>query len=185
METIFHSAVNTKRLTHLLFNSHRANGGKSNIDKFIRVAPKLMHKFAETHDLNSFMALSPNVVEALIVCNVEFINFSKQFFKWNIYNPHHEYKLVGPSDAKRYVRNNELSAADMTTLNFEDPQPIYLLPSVQRDTRIPDRQLALHNRHYDRSNDGVIGRSLENFISGYDMSGLYQVVDSVKKDPYS
>lgn len=193
---LFYSKSNMTNLSGTLYWMHQSNGGHANQSKFNSLTPKLMKKYMTEHDLSSMtMLYADNIgiidtTELLKGINQEFIKHCAVLFQWNIYNPFTEYVLVGDSENPYYKQMNLLNAEEIPTVRLQSAENIYIGNKNYRDNnQIPYRLQMAHNRHYDRSNEGldysVEQSSRENPIYGYDMTPIYNAVFSVKKDPYS
>lgn len=177
---IFLSNSNFLLIFNRVSERYHQNGGHANEKTLTKVVNLLMNKFSQTKDLDSYnMVYSASVkfidyVETLKIINSDFMKWSSQFFKQNEFNPYREFILVGDIEHKEYKLQEDLLVEDKNTLNFWEKSEIHVNSgNFRNNNQIPLSRVSMHNRHYDRTLDGLNPMETENFISGYFLDDKY------------
>lgn len=153
----FLSSKNIIELQSHLYSRLLANDGKLTRSKFDAFIAQSAKDFAKTRNLSAYTTAQSAAVgfvdttEVLPVINADFREVIRRYFKW-------------PSAAPG-------------SLAWK-PRVVQVMDRNYRDSNnIPVQRMALHTRHYDRSNEGLADSmeraSLEGFTRGYDMSSIY------------
>jgi hypothetical protein len=189
IESIFHSRSNMTMLSHNIYKVSRQNGGRSSIDKFNQLIPRLANTFCKDNNINNYETAESsatgevNWVALLKAINLDFTNYCYTYLRWNVFVPTREWAEVGPSDNRVQKKFSELTAADAPTLDLWKHQEIQLINKHFRyGNKIPIWQKSMAVRHYDRGNEGLHHNdpdraSLENPVYGYDMSNINDTID--------
>lgn len=190
IEKVFKSDSNLKMMANSLHKVHRQNGGRSTIQKFLSLTPKLAESFSRRYDINKFEDVTyqatghHNWSELLKTVNNEFMSFCYNKFRWNSLVPTREWAEVGATGERKQKRFYELTVEDIGTLDYWRKQETQRINKAFRhNNKIPVWQRSMHNRFYDKSNDGLHSNdpdraSLENFVhGGYDMDRIHELID--------
>jgi len=189
LESVFKSRPNMLMLARNLYKIHRQNGGRSSIEKFRAMTPRLAHAFSKRTNIDEYMTAEAcatgfnNWVEALKAINNDFIKYCYNWIKWNHFVPTREWAEVGATGERKQVRFNQLQPDDNTTLDLWRTQEIQRMNKHFRyGNKIPVWQRTMHNRYYDRANEGLKENdpdraSLETPIYGYNMTNIHAMID--------
>ena len=193
---LFTSSKNRLLLKRNLYRISNSNGSNDNVDFIANLVDNNINEYLATHDIKNYRMAEYQAVgfmdytELLRYINMEFIKFCHPKLKWNQFNPFREYVEVGPSNDRREVKYNDVMASDLPTINIWANQDTSISSKRFRNSnQIPYFQAHMHQRHYDRDNEGFRVQSknessLETFISGYDMSGIHKTLNSWTKSDW-
>ena len=192
IEKLFLFKHNVNLLSQNLFTIHQQNGGHTTLHKFNVLTPILMEYYCKKNNLNAYVNNESSStgqkdwVALLKSINSDFVKYCYKYFKWNNLNPFRAQAIVGCNQNRTYKKFNELMPDDYGTLDVWREQDIKINNSNYRNNNaIPNYRVALHNRNYDRNNEGFresecSRSSLENYQRTMDMSTIFNAVDSYK-----
>ena len=185
IKLLFLSESNIKMVAHKIYKKYRQDGGRSDYYKILDFTRNITSRFLNKYNIYDFEYVDNNStdninwVELLKTVNNIFIKYALLFFKNNYFVPTREWAEIGSYNTREHKKFSELTAEDIPTIDLWQNQEIQILNRIYRNNNeIPFWQTTMHNRHYDRSNDGLqYGNSdrssLDNFIHhSYDMSSL-------------
>ena len=168
---LFLSNTNINYLSKKLYEKNLRSGNTLSYNGCYNIVVTLVKTFPDLDKLDTYESLIHNVYEEIDFLNQEFIKkYSKQV------EANNDYKTITPT--------YKFTVDDYRNLDPEPQEDKIVNNSMYRyDNTIPLYQRTMNIRHYDRSNDGLVGRSLmnESSSSGYDMS---KITEQVEK-PYS
>lgn len=186
---LFLSKSNMNLMINNIYRTSRENGHRSSLDTFRLLVPKLAVIFNKENNLNEYEVAEysatgqTNWVELLRTINNDFTKYCYKYLKWNIFVPTREWVEVGPADNRVQKKYHEMTAADVPTLDVWREQEVQRYNSLFRNNnKIPFWQYTMHNRHYDRNNEGLTHNnadraSLETPVYGYDMKNINKALD--------
>ena len=196
VQEIFTSRDNRLLLAHKLSNEHRKNGGQSPKPKYMQLVNQLIQKYIKEHDINRLhtvdcQAVSQNdYVEILKTVNNRFLQDCYNYLRWNTFVPAREWVEVGAKNNRVQKKFTDLLASDIPTIDVWAVQEVQVSNDVYRNyNKIPYWQTTMHNRHYDKNNEGLSSQnadraSLETPIYSYDMSDINALTDKWTKDEW-
>lgn len=189
IEDVFKSKPNQLMLARNLYNISKHNGGRSNLQTFINLIPRVQKEFCRTRDLSQYdMAESSATgqkdwVLILKAINNAFIKQCYNLLKWNHFVPSRESAMVGPTDDRKMKKFTDLLAHDYGTIDvWEDVDQNRDNSRYWLDNKIPIWRASIHSRPYDRHNEGLRDNnpdraSLEVFQRGFDQSTIFATID--------
>lgn len=198
LRTQFLNQDNIIMLINNLYKIYCQNGGQLTMINFAPVIKKAIHEFSQITDFDNYMTVESqafgfnNYVEALKTLNNDFIKYAyDHVLKWNRFVPTRSWAEVGPVDDRREVRFNKMLADDKTTLDLWRTQEVQRMNRHFRfNNAIPFWQRTMHNRHYDRSNEGLHANNPDRaslntpMRPDYDMSNIHQLIDKWTQDDW-
>ena len=191
---LFTSEKNIILLKRNLYRISQSNGSNDSKMYISELVDYNLYKYLDEHDISNYKLAEYQAVEfddyvsLLRYINIEFLKFCYGDLKWNQFNPFREYIEVGPVDARRQVKYSEVTAADIPTINIWATQETAIsCNKFRHHNAVPYYQAHMHQRHYDRSNEGLKTQSanessLEAPIYGYDMVPIHKLLNSWTKD---
>jgi hypothetical protein len=197
IKKLFLSDSNIMMITRSIYKIHRQNGGKSKLSKFKLLIPQLAYDFYLNNDLYEYQSADNqatgynNWVECLKAINNDFTKTLYNILRWNAFVPTRASISVSgdglaPTNKKMY----DLTAMDKQTIDVWKKSETYVMNKQFRyNNKIPFWQTSMHNRFYDRSNEGLHENdsdrsSLESPIYAYNMSNIYDALDSYKSEDW-
>jgi len=185
IKSLFLSEPNIKMISCKIYKKNRHDGGRSDYYKILELTRYLLPSFLNKYNIYEFESVEDvstgniNWAGILRVINNLFTKYVMLYFKGNNFVPTREWAEVGAYGERKQKKFNELTAEDMNTIDLWQEQEVQVFNgSYRNNNEIPFWQKTMHNRHYDRSNDGLTHinsdrSSLDNFIHhSYDMSNL-------------
>ena len=185
---LFTSDKNRFILKNNLYRISKNNGSNDSAEYISDVVDKLLNSYLASHDIENYRTSEYQAtgiidyVALLRHINIEFLKYCHPKLKWNQFNPFREWIEVGASDDRKEVRYRDVSAADIPTINVWANQDTTITDKKYRHRNaVPFFQAHMHQRHYDRSNEGFKVQSanessLEAPVRAYDMSAIHQVL---------
>jgi hypothetical protein len=190
LKNMFTAEVNKQKMIVSLYKIHRQNGGRSTVDKFTVLIPKLMNAFMKSNNLNQYQSAADNATgnqdwtEALNAINYDFHKYVYKAFKWNVFVPSREYVEVGDYNNRKQVKAHEILAQDIPTLDvWREQQIVIMNKHFRNNNKIPVWRSSIHTRNYDRDDSAngykydVDHSSRENFQRVYDMTDIHDTID--------
>jgi hypothetical protein len=190
MNDVFKSEANQLMLSRNLYNISKRNGGRSNLQKFVKLVPLLQQDFCKTHNLNETDMVESGVtgqkdwVLILKAINNMFIKKCYDLFRWNAFVPTRESTMVGATGNRKMKKLSELLAHDIPTVDvWEDVDQNRNNSQYWLDNKIPIWRESISRRWLDKSNEGLRDNnpdraSLENFQRGFDQSTIFSIIDN-------
>lgn len=178
-----------------IYRVYYHNGGQLPRRVFTRYIIRWAKEFCAVNNLDEYRSVEyqavgfSNHVDLLKSINIDFQKFCYNALRWNVFVPSRMHIAVGPSDARKEKPLDELTAEDIGTVDVWAQQEISITSKAFRDhNRIPFYQYTMHNRHYDRGNDGLHHESdrasLENYQRTFDMQPIYAALDKYHTDDW-
>lgn len=189
INALFMSRPNIAMLTSNLYKVARQNGSRSSMEKFKKIVPALAMQFKVRNKLEEYETAEANAtgfnnwVEVLKTVNNVFMKYCYRRLKWNTFVPTREWAEVGPRNDRKQTKFYELQAADHGTMDLWRNQETQIMNKHFRyGNKIPFWQTSMHNRHYDKHNEGLAydnpdRTSLDTPLYGYDMSNVKATID--------
>lgn len=184
LNALFLSDSNLTNLVHSLYKIARQNGSRSSIQEFKQLVALLAKQFVRANNLSEYETVEQgstgivNWVEILKAINNNFMKQCYRRLKWNQFVPTREWVEVGPRENRVQKRFQEMTAADVATLDVWRVQETQRMNSHFRyGNAIPFWQTSMHTRHFERGNEGLAyddpnRASLDTPVRGYDMTNI-------------
>jgi hypothetical protein len=152
-----------------MYQMHVKDGGKMSINMFKIQIPDLMQNWRNLNKLDSYESLLyNNIDDELKFINKQFINDYKV-----MYSAGAEILALTPTDT---MMPEDYQKLDIR--RSDDDFPIISNSSYRNNNKIEADRTSRHIRNYDRDNDGLSGRSMENSNSSrYDMNSIHESID--------
>jgi len=191
IKDIFTSRSNIAMMSYSLFKVNKQNGGSQTKEQVYLDTIKLMKCFLTIVDVYQYETAdyqatgNMNFVELLKTINNDFLKFSySKYIKWNEFVPTRMNVEVGPRGSRKDRKMYELRPDEIITIDYWRNQETRVAGrNFRYNNEIPFWRTWLHNRHYDRSNEGLRENepdraSLDTPVyNAYDMSGIHKVLD--------
>jgi hypothetical protein len=193
---LFLSTPNMQLMSESLYKIHRQNGGTTTLHKMSALTPLLAQKFVKRNDIKQYIPVDIEAteqidwVEILKTVNNNFAKFCYDYMSWNAFNPYRSWIECGPTEDRKQKRMQDLTAADIPTLDLWRTQEVQRINSAFRfNNSIPFWQYTMNTRFYDKSNEGLRNdtadrASLDVPIYGYDMSEIHNLTDKWMKEEW-
>ena len=196
---LFLYAENQKSLASNIFKSIERNNIHTSVNSLadiIKIIPLVQRQFMKTTDISKYHLVEENAVsqvdwvELLRMINADFLNYCRNYFKWNDFFPAREYASVGASGERIKKRFDQLTADDIPTLDLWADQQISVSDNRHwLGNKLPVWRTSIHTRNIDREGGGMRmsnpdRASLETPVFNYNMSNIYNTINKWKESEW-